>query len=252
MTVPALEIRSVGHGFGGLTVLSNVSFSVPEGRIVGLIGPNGSGKSTLFNIINGFLRPRAGAVLLLGKELGAMSVEARSRAGLVRTFQTPKVFAHMTVLENLMAGGHKLTRSGVLENMLLLPRARRDLRSLRARAEALAERFGLNRLRDALAGTLTSGQRRVLELARAYACKPRVLLLDEPSSGLNDEEVRQLGRSIETLNAEGITLLLVSHDMKLMNVASVVNVLYFGEIIASGTMTEMQQHPRVREVYLGA
>jgi branched-chain amino acid transport system ATP-binding protein/nonpolar-amino-acid-transporting ATPase len=158
----------------------------------------------------------------------------------------------MTVVENLMAGGHKLTRSGVLENMLSLPRARRDLRSLRAQAEVLAERFGLNRLCEAPAGTLTSGQRRVLELARAYACQPRVLLLDEPSSGLNDEEVRQLGRSIAALNAEGITLLLVSHDMKLMNVASVVNVLYFGEIIASGTMAEMQQHPRVREVYLGA
>ena len=252
MTALALDVRSIGHSFGGLTVLTDVSFTVPDGRIVGLIGPNGSGKSTLFNILNGFLTPRAGRVLLYGNDVGTMSVEARSRNGLVRTFQTPKVFEQMTVLENLMAGAHKLTRSGALENLLAMPRARGDLQEMRERAQLLCERFGLDRLRDTPAGKLTSGQRRMLELARAYAGKPRLLMLDEPSSGLTTEEVGQLGQWLHTLNDEGITLLLVSHDMQLMNVATVVNVLYFGAIIASGSMSEMQRDPKVREVYLGA
>jgi len=249
---PALEVRSIGHGFGGLTVLANVSFVVPEGRIIGLIGPNGSGKSTLFNIINGFLVPRSGNVLLDGADLGALGVDRRSRAGLVRTFQTPRVFEHMSVRENVMSGVLKHTSSGMLANLFALPSARRDLRRMGDEADALCERFGLARFRDTPAGKLTGGQRRMVELARAYASRPRLLMLDEPSSGLSSDEVAQLGAWLETLNREGMTLLLVSHDMELMNIASAVNVLYFGEIIASGSMTEMQRHPRVREVYLGA
>jgi ABC-type branched-subunit amino acid transport system ATPase component len=251
VSVAALDVQGIGHSFGGLNVLTNVSFGVAEGKIVGLIGPNGSGKSTLFNILNGFLRPRAGSVALFGADARAMSVEARSRAGLVRTFQTPKVFEHMTVLENLMVGAYKLTRAGVLATMFALPRSRRDVRAMEEGAAALGARFGLSGLLGSPAGKLTSGQRRMLELARAYASRPRLLLLDEPSSGLSSDEVEQLGEWLRALNREGLTLLLVSHDMGLMNVADVVNVLYFGEIIASGSMAEMQAHPRVREVYLG-
>jgi ABC-type branched-subunit amino acid transport system ATPase component len=252
MTSLALEVRSVGHGFGGLTVLSNVTFAVPDGEIVGLIGPNGSGKSTLFNIVNGFLQPRSGSVLLFGKDTHGMNVEARSRAGLVRTFQTPRVFEHMSVLENLMAGAYKLARSGVVSSLLATPGERAGLRAIRARAEAICRRFGLEPLRDTLAGKLTTGQRRMVELARAYAGRPRLLLLDEPSSGLNDDEASTLANWLKTLKGEGIALLLVSHDMQLMGVADVVNVLYFGEIIAAGTMSDMQRDTRVREVYLGA
>jgi ABC-type branched-subunit amino acid transport system ATPase component len=252
MTSLALEVQSVGHGFGGLTVLSNVTFAVPDGQIVGLIGPNGSGKSTLFNIVNGFLHPRSGRVLLFGKDTHGLDVEARSRAGLLRTFQTPKVFEHMSVLENLMAGAHKLARLGVIRSLLATPGERAELGVIRAQAEATCRRFGLEPLRNTLAGKLTSGQRRMVELARAYAGRPRVLLLDEPSSGLNDDEVKTLGNWLKTLRGEGIALLLVSHDMQLMGVADVVNVLYFGEIIAAGTMSEMQRDARVREVYLGA
>lgn len=250
--VTSLAVSGIGHSFGGLNVLTNVSFEVPDGKIVGLIGPNGSGKSTLFNIINGFLIPRAGTVTLGGTDLATMSVEARSRVGLVRTFQTPKVFEHMTVIENLMAGAHKHTSSGVIANMLALPSARRDLAMMRDQAHALCRRFGLERLQDTAAGLLTSGQRRMLELARTYAGKPKLLLLDEPSSGLNTEEVAQLGEWLRTLNGEGMTLLLVSHDMELMEVASIVHVLYFGEIIATGSMDDIQRNPKVREVYLGA
>ncbi len=251
MTALALDVRGIGHSFGGLTVLTDVSFEVPAGRIVGLIGPNGSGKSTLFNILNGFLVPRSGSVLMSGEDTRGMSVEARSRAGLVRTFQTPHVFEHLSVRDNIMVGACKLTRSGALSNMLSLPRARRDLELMRGVADALIERFGFGRLRDVPAAKLTSGQRRMLELARAYAGKPRLLLLDEPSSGLNTTEVEALANWLQTFSEEGITLLLVSHDMQLMNIAAVVNVLYFGEIIASGPMAEMQRNPRVREVYLG-
>jgi ABC-type branched-subunit amino acid transport system ATPase component len=252
MSTPALEVRGIGHSFGGLRVLSNVTFTVPEGQIVGLIGPNGSGKSTLFNIVNGFLRPASGSVMLYGDDAHAMTVEARSRAGLLRTFQTPKVFEHMSVLENLMAGAYKLTRAGVIRSMLATRSARAELRTMREQAEALCRRFGLERLREMPAAKLTNGQRRMVELARAYAARPRLLMLDEPSSGLNDEEVTQLGVWLQTLKAEGVSLLLVSHDMQLMGVADLVNVLYFGEIIASGTMDEMQRNSRVREVYLGA
>jgi ABC-type branched-subunit amino acid transport system ATPase component len=251
MNRAALEVNGVGHSFGGLTVLSNVTFSVPAGQIVGLIGPNGSGKSTLFNIVNGFLRPNSGSVTLYGDDMRSMSVEARSRAGLVRTFQTPKVFEHMSVLENLMTGIYKLTRSGFVGTMLAFRGARAELASMRTEADALCERFGLTGLRDTPAGKLTGGQRRMVELARAYAGRPRLLMLDEPSSGLNDEEVEHLGRWLRTFKAEGITLLLVSHDMQLMGVAEIVNVLCFGEIIAAGSMSEMQRDQRVRDVYFG-
>jgi ABC-type branched-subunit amino acid transport system ATPase component len=251
VSAPALDVRAVGHSFGGLTVLTNVSFEVPAGQIVGLIGPNGSGKSTLFNILNGFLVPQSGAVLLSGRDMRHMNVEARSRAGLVRTFQTPRVFEHMSVHDNIMAGAYKLTGSGPIANMLSLPSARRDLALMREVADSLIERFGLERLRDAPAAKLTSGQRRLLELARAYAGKPRLLLLDEPSSGLNTAEVEALASWLQRFHQEGMTLLLVSHDMQLMNIATVVNVLYFGEIIAAGPMADIQRNPRVREVYLG-
>ena len=252
MSASALELKGIGHSFGGLAVLSSVSFTVPKGAIAGLIGPNGSGKSTLFNILSGFIAPRAGASTLFGEDLRGMSVEKRCRAGLVRTFQTPKVFEHLTVLENLMIGAYRLTRSGMLESMLALPRARREVARLREQAEALAYRFGLERLLGQSASKLSGGQRRMLELVRGYAARPRLLLLDEPSTGLNSEEIERLRAWLAELNLEGISVLLVSHDMQLMNIASVVHVLYFGEIIAAGTMAEMQQNARVREAYLGA
>ena len=252
MTTAALELDRIGHRFGGLKVLSSVSFVVENGAIAGLIGPNGSGKSTLFNILSGFIAPFSGAARLYGQPLEPMSVEKRCRAGLMRTFQTPKVFERMTVLENLMTGVYSSTRSGLIANMLALPRARREVVLMRDKAGLLGRRFGFERFLDVPAGKLTGGQRRMLEIARCYAAKPRLLLLDEPSTGLSTEEIEQLGASLKEINREGITLLLVSHDMRLMNIAGLVQVLYFGEIIAVGTMAEIQNDPRVREAYLGA
>ncbi|MCO4860585.1 ABC transporter ATP-binding protein [Cupriavidus sp. WGlv3] len=246
-----LRVEAVAHSFGGLDVLRNVGFDVPAGGIVGLIGPNGSGKTTCFNIISGFLRPRGGKVLLAGRDITADSVQQRSRAGLVRTFQTPQVFEHMTVLENLMAGCHKATRSGVVHAMLRSPLSRRELQSMHEAALACARKFGLEGLLQHRAGALPAGQRRIVELARACIGEPSLLLLDEPSSGLNSEEIELLRAWILRLNGEGMTILLVSHDMGLMTICGSAHVLYYGEIIASGTLQAVQADPRVREAYMG-
>ncbi|MGO4740741.1 ABC transporter ATP-binding protein [Bosea sp. 2KB_26] len=246
-----LELSGIAHSFGGFKVLTDVNFAVPQGRIVGLIGPNGSGKSTCFNIVSGFLRPKAGRVLLSGRDIAADSIQARTRHGLMRTFQTPKVFERMSVLENVMVGLHQQGRSGIIASMLRTPAARRELDQLRNTAEQACRKFGLDRLLDEQTGRLPAGLRRVVELARAYVGAPRLMLLDEPSSGLNTEEIEQLRGWIAMLNSEGMTILLVSHDMGLMTIADTVHALYFGEIIASGPMAAIRAHPRVREAYLG-
>jgi ABC-type branched-subunit amino acid transport system ATPase component len=246
-----LVLNSVAHSFGGLQVLRDVNLAVPTGRITGLIGPNGSGKTTCFNIISGFLRPRSGRVTLEGQDITLNTVQQRSRAGLVRTFQTPQVFQQMTVLENLMVGRYKTTEAGVLQTISRTPAARAEFEAMRASAEAACVRFGLERLSNKHAGSLPAGQRRVLELARACIGSPRLLLLDEPSSGLNSEEIELLREWILTLNREGLTILLVSHDMGLMTCSDLVHVLYFGEIISSGEMASVQADTRVREAYLG-
>ena len=252
MTSDILSLQEVGHRFGGFAVLNSVSFSVPQASIVGLIGPNGSGKTTLFNIISGYLAHRQGRVVFDGRELIDESVQRRSTAGMVRTFQTPKVFENMTVLENIMVGATKLTHSGMLEDLACLGRSRGDLVRIEREADAVCTRFELDRVRHHKAHNLSAGQRRVLEIARAVIGKPRLLMLDEPSSGLNPNEIANLRRWIKHLNADGISILLVSHDMELMNVASRVHALYFGEIIASGSMGEIQNNAQVRDVYLGA
>lgn len=249
---PILSIDSVGHAFGGFTVLTSVEFAVGAGDIVGLIGPNGSGKTTLFNIISGYVRQKSGRVIYDGADLRQQTIQQRCYAGMVRTFQTPMVFEKMTVLENVMVGCSKLTASGMVEGLFRLPRARRDVAEMRERAEGLCERFALTGVRDQLAKNLPAGQRRILEIARAVAGEPKLLLLDEPSSGLSQEEIGELARSIQVLNDGGISILLVSHDMDLMGVAGKVHVLYFGRIIACGSMDEIQRNAQVREAYFGS
>jgi ABC-type branched-subunit amino acid transport system ATPase component len=250
--MPALlEVRRISRSFSGLQVLRGVSFNVESGAIVGLIGPNGAGKSTLFNIVSGFLPPDDGDVIYDGADISRRSVPGRSYAGLVRTFQTPQVFRHLSVRENLMAGCYKQTRSGVLANLLGTPGSREESRRMLRSSDEACEEFGLSAVRDRPAGELPAGQQRLVELARAAIGRPRLLCLDEPSSGLNTEEVGQLMSALRRLNAKGITILLVSHDMDLVTVAPVIHVLCFGEIIASGPLREVQGDARVREAYLG-
>jgi ABC-type branched-subunit amino acid transport system ATPase component len=246
-----LELCGVEHKFRGLSVLQGVNLEVHSKEITGLIGPNGAGKSTLFNVVSGFLLPQQGKIIFEGTDITKWSVTQRSRAGLLRTFQTPQVFAQMTVHENLMAAGWLSTSSGFLSDMLSLPSAQRDIRKITERAEEIGERFELDSVWNIRAGDLPAGRQRLVELARATMASPRLLCLDEPSSGLNPEEIEELRRALERLTETGISILLVSHDMELMAVAACVHVLCFGEIIASGNFTSVKENPRVREAYLG-
>lgn len=246
-----LRLEGIRHSFGGLRVLSNVNLRVDVGGVTGLIGPNGSGKTTLFNIVSGYLVPNGGTVQYDGDVINGDSVQDRCRRGLVRTFQTPRLFEQMTVLENVMVGVTKLTSTSLLQDMLGLAGARREIERCRAEAEKLCQKFNLARIQNVGAGQLPAGQRRMVEIARAIAGRPKLLLLDEPSSGLNHDEIENLRTWISALKDDGLSILLVSHDMGLMSVAAEVHVLYFGEIIVSGTMATIQQEPRVREVYLG-
>lgn len=251
VTPPLLAAEGLGHAFGGFRVLSSVSFSVPQGGLVGLIGPNGSGKTTLFNILCGFIHPLSGKARFDGRELGTSNVVQRSRQGLVRTFQTPKVFEHLSVLENVMAGLYKCSQGGIVASMFQLPLARREMARMAEQAAAACETFGLGGMKQQLAGTLTAGARRNVELARATVSGPRLLLLDEPSSGLSTEEVDQLREQLVRTNQSGLAILLVSHDMDLMSMVDRVHVLSAGEIIAAGTMEEMHHNAQVQQVYLG-
>lgn len=248
---PILEAQGISHHFGGLRVLQGVDMAVPSGGFCGLIGPNGSGKTTLFNILSGFLRPAGGAVRLEGRDLTRSSVEQRSRLGLVRTFQTPQVFENMSIVENVMTGCYQLTSGGFLSGMLRLPRRGRELAEMRRRATAMCHRFGFTGQLDQSAANLPAGRRRLLELARACVSEPRVLLLDEPSSGLNTAEVATLKAWLHDIHASGVTLLLVSHHMELMEAAAQVYVLDFGHIIGHGSLAKVKAMPRVQKAYLG-
>ncbi len=246
-----LQVAEVSHRFGGLHVLRGVDFGVPAGSLTGLIGPNGAGKSTLFNIISGFLAPQRGTVRFAGRDITRDPVQTRTHAGLVRTFQTPKVFGKLSVRENLMIGCHRHLTSGVVGNMLRSRRSRVEMELMHAQAAEAGERFGLTGVMERAAGQVTAGMQRLVELARACVSRPRLLMLDEPSSGLNTTEIGQLRELLQRLNREGITILLVSHDMQLVDVASSVHVLCFGSIIASGAMAQIKQDERVRQAYLG-
>jgi len=246
-----MRVDRISKSFFGLSVLRHVTLNITRGTITGLIGPNGAGKSTLFNIVSGFLTPDDGDVIYKGKSIARSSVTNRSRLGIMRTFQSPQIFAHMTVRENLVVGCHKLSRSGFLSNVFGLQSSRRELAKMNMVAAEALSRFELEGVADTRAGDLTAGEQRLLELARGTLATPNLLCLDEPSSGLNADESRQLRLMLEQLNRDGTTIFLVSHDMELMEVASTVNVLCFGEIIAQGDFGSVKANPVVREAYLG-
>ena len=246
-----MRVDRISKSFFGLSVLRHVTLNITRGTITGLIGPNGAGKSTLFNIVSGFLTPDDGDVIYKGKSIARSSVTNRSRLGIMRTFQSPQIFAHMTVRENLVVGCHKLSRSGFLSNVFGLQSSRRELAKMNMVAAEALSRFELEGVADTRAGDLTAGEQRLLELARGTLATPNLLCLDEPSSGLNTDESRQLRLMLEQLNRDGTTIFLVSHDMDLMEVASTVSVLCFGEIIARGDFGSVKANPVVREAYLG-
>ncbi len=249
---PLLQLTDITKHYGGLAALSNVSFGVARGQVVGLIGPNGAGKTTLLNIISGLVAETSGAVQFNGADITREPAHRVARLGIARTYQNIRLFEEMTVEQNLLLGRHTRTGSGMASSLLLLPRQRREERALRNDAAALLERMDLLDKRTAVAGELAYGDQRRVEIVRALAADPLLLLLDEPSAGMNASETEQLGRFILSVRDQGVTILIIEHDMALISqVCDQVVVLNFGEVISHGAPQQVQSDPLVIEAYLG-
>ena len=246
-----LEASGVTMRFGGLVAVNNVSMQVHEGEILGLIGPNGAGKTTFFNCLTGLYKPTSGSVRLRGAPL-APKPRAVVRAGMARTFQNIRLFANMTALENVMVGRYCRTSSMAITSILRGPKFRREEAATRARAQDLLDFVGLGRSTDHLARNMPYGDQRRLEIARALATDPRLLLLDEPTAGMNPQETDQAKDLVFKIRDSGIAVVVIEHDMRfIFNLCDRVLCLVRGETLVEGTPDEVQSDPRVIEAYIG-
>jgi branched-chain amino acid transport system ATP-binding protein len=249
----ALSIEHITVHFGGLVAVSDMTFTVNEGEVVGLIGPNGAGKTTAFNVITGFLRPTRGEIRYRGRRLNGLRPNEVAEAGLVRTFQKTSVFAANTVFDNILIGLHRRGRVTAWQTLLGLPGVRAEEQRLRDEARAILDFVGIAQRAGELGGALPYGEQRLLEVAVALAARPSLLLLDEPVSGMNPSETSSFMRLLDRIRARDVTVLLVEHDMRMvMGVSDRVVVLNHGKIIAEGPPGEIQRNPEVIRAYLGA
>jgi ABC-type branched-subunit amino acid transport system ATPase component len=249
---PILEVDRVSKNFGGLPAVQNLSFTVMLGQLKGLIGPNGAGKTTCINLITGALPVTSGEILFEGKPITGLPLHQTARLNIGRTFQLLRIFQEMTVLENVMAGCHRWAHLGTLQAAMRMPGARAKERQIMEMAKSQVDFVGLGHRVSMPAGALPVGEQRLLEMARALAGKPKLLLLDEPAAGLNDAERARLGALLRKLTAEGLSILLVEHNMDLvMSVSDEIVVLNYGEKLAEGSAHEVRNLQTVISAYLG-
>jgi branched-chain amino acid transport system ATP-binding protein len=250
--MPLLLLERVSKSFGGIAAVSDVSFSVEKGEVLGLIGPNGAGKTTLFNLITSIFPPSGGRILFRGESIEGKKPHAVTGRGICRTFQNIRLFPQMTARENVMVGRHARSRAGIWGGVLRTRSQRSEEEAIREKTCELLGFAGIAGSEDTPAGKLPYGHQRRLEIARALAAEPELLLLDEPAAGMNESETRDIHRLILAIRAIGVTVLLIEHDMSLvMNVCDRLVVLNFGRKIAEGAPEEIRVHPEVVEAYLG-